>query len=104
VAFEKKCAAAIVPVANLMKFSNYANVVRAVYTTKSLPNQAFSAGPRITSQDQALIAAALLSKDGSPAVARLVSAYGADKGLAYTSKEEFAGLEAYLKDSWGYAR
>jgi ABC-type phosphate/phosphonate transport system substrate-binding protein len=104
VAFEKKCAAAIVPVANLMKFSNYANVVRAVYTTKSLPNQAFSAGPRITPQDQALIAAALLSKDGSPAVARLVSAYGADKGLAYANKDEYAGFDAYLKDSWGYSR
>jgi ABC-type phosphate/phosphonate transport system substrate-binding protein len=104
VAFEKKCAAAIVPMANLKKFSNHENVVRVVYTTKALPNQAFSAGPRITTQDQALIAAALMSKDGSPAVARLVSAYGGDKGLAYTSKEEFAGLEAYLKDSWGYAR
>jgi hypothetical protein len=105
VAFEKKCAAAIVPVANLMKFSNYTNVVRAVYTTRSLPNQAFSAGPRITSQDQALITAALLSKEGSPVVARLVSAYGTDnKGLAYASKQEYAGFDAYLKDSWGYSR
>lgn len=104
VAFEKKCAAAIVPVANLLKFSNYAKVVRAVYTTKSLPNQAFSAGPRISPQDQALIAAALLSKDGSPAITRLVSAYGGDQGLAHARKQEYAGLEAYLKDSWGYAR
>jgi hypothetical protein len=104
VAFEKKCAAAIVPVANLMKFSNYANVVHVVYTTRTLPNQAFSAGPRITTQDQALIAAALLSKDGSPAVARLVSAYGGEQGLAYASKQEYAGLDVYLKDSWGYSR
>lgn len=104
VAFEKKCTAAIVPVANLKKFSNNENVVRVVYTTKALPNQAFSAGPRITTQDKALIAAALMSQEGSPAVARLVSAYGADKGLAYASKEEYAGLDAYLKDSWGYAR
>jgi ABC-type phosphate/phosphonate transport system substrate-binding protein len=104
VAFEKKCTAAIVPMANLKKFSNSDNVVRVLYTTKALPNQAFSAGPRIASQDQALIAAALLSRDGSPAIARLVSAYGADKGLAYASKEEYAGLDAYLKDSWGYSR
>lgn len=104
-AFDKKCAAAIVPVANLMKFSNYQKVVRVVYTTRSLPNQAFSAGPRITSQDQALIAAALMSKEGSPAVARLVSAYGTDnKGLAYANKDEYAGYDAYLKNSWGYSR
>ena len=104
VAFEKKCTAAIVPVANLKKFSNSDNVVRVVHTTKALPNQAFSAGPRITTQDQALIAAALMSQEGSPAVSRLVSAYGGDKGLAYASKEEFAGLDVYLKDSWGYSR
>lgn len=104
VAFEKKCTAAIVPVANLKKFSNHENVVRVVYTTKALPNQAFSAGPRITTQDKALIAAALISREGSPVTARLVSAYGGDKGLAYASKEEYAGLDAYLKDSWGYAR
>ncbi|MCR4346051.1 MAG: phosphate/phosphite/phosphonate ABC transporter substrate-binding protein [Sulfuricaulis sp.] len=104
VAFEKKCTAAIVPMASLKKFSNHENVVRVVYTTKTLPNQAFSAGPRITTQDQALIAAALMSQEGSPAVSRLVSAYGGEKGLAYASKEEFAGLDAYLKDSWGYSR
>ena len=104
VAFEKKCTAAIVPVANLKKFSNHENVVRIVYTTKALPNQAFSAGPRITTQDQALIAAALMSTEGSPAVSRLVSAYGGEKGLTHASKEEFAGLEAYLKDIWGYSR
>lgn len=104
VAFEKKCTAAIVPMVNLKKFSNHENVVRVLYTTKVLPNQAFSAGPRISPQDQALIAAALMSQEGSPAVARLVSAYGGDKGLTHASKEEFAGLEAYLKDSWGYAR
>lgn len=104
VAFEKKCTAAIMPVANLRKFSNSDNVVRVVYTTKALPNQAFSAGPRISTQDKALIAAALISQEGTPAIARLVSAYGGDKGLAYASKEEYAGFDAYLKDSWGYAR
>ena len=102
VAFEKKCTAAIVPVANLKKFSNHEKVVRVVYTTKPLPNQAFSAGPRITTQDKALIAAALISREGSPVTARLVSAYGTGKGLAYASKEDYTGLDAYLKDSWGY--
>lgn len=104
VAFENKCAAAILPVANLKKFSNNENVVRVVHRTKALPNQAFSAGPRITTQDQALIATALMSREGSSAIARLVSAYGADKGLTHANKEEYAGLDAYLKDSWGYAR
>lgn len=104
VAFEKKCAAAIVPLANLKKFSNSENIVRIVYKTKVLPNQAFSAGPRISTADQARIAAALISQEGSPAMARLISAHGTDKGLAYASKEDYAGLDVYLKDTWGYGR
>lgn len=103
-AFEKKCAAAIIPVANLKTFSNHENIVRVVYRTKALPNQAFSAGPRITTQDQALISAALISQDGAAAAQRLLSANGADQGLAYASKDEYAGLDMYLKDSWGYSR
>ena len=103
VAFEKKCAAAIVPVANLKTFPNHENVVRIVYKSKVLPNQAFSAGPRISVPDQARISAALMSPEGASAIQRLLSASGA-QGLAFASKEEYAGLDTYLKDSWGYAR
>ncbi len=104
VAFEKKCAAAILPVAHLKKLSNSENLVRIVYKTKVLPNQAFSAGPRISTADQSRIAAALVSQDGSQAMARLISAHGTDKGLAYAHKEDYAGLDVYLKDTWGYSR
>lgn len=104
VAFEKKCVAAIMPLANLKTFSNHENVVRVIYRTKVMPNQAFSAGPRISNQDQALITAALISQDGANALQRLLSVNGADKGLVHASKEEYAGLEGYLKDSWGYSR
>ncbi|HEY5683551.1 MAG TPA: PhnD/SsuA/transferrin family substrate-binding protein [Sulfuricaulis sp.] len=47
VAFEKKCAAAIVPVANLKTFPNHETIVRVLYNSKVLPNQAFSARPRM---------------------------------------------------------
>lgn len=104
VAFEKKCAAAIVPVANLKTFPNHENVVRVLYKSKVLPNQAFSAGPRISVPDQARIAAALVSQEGNGAIQRLLSANGAEQGLAFANKEEYAGLDVYLKDSWGYSR
>ncbi|MCR4332954.1 MAG: phosphate/phosphite/phosphonate ABC transporter substrate-binding protein [Sulfuricaulis sp.] len=104
VAFEKKCAAAIVPLANLKKFSNSENIVRIVYKTKVLPNQAFSAGPRISREDQARIAAALVSPEASRVVSRLIAANGADQGLAFASKSDYTGLDVYLKDSWGYGR
>ena len=104
VALEKKCAAAILPVANLQKFINSENLVRVLYQTKALPNQAFSAGPRIAPRDQAAIAAALISQEGASVTARLRAAYGGDRGLAYATKAEYTGLDVYLKNTWGYAR
>lgn len=104
VAIEKKCAAAIVPIANLKKFPNSENLVRVVYKTKVLPNQAFSAGPRISPQDQATIATALLSKEGTAVISRLLATYASDQGLTFASKEDYAGLDVYLKDTWGFAR
>lgn len=104
VAFDKTCTAAIVPLENLKQFSNHENIVRVVYRTRTLPNQAFSAGPRITTKEQALISAALTAQDGVAVTQRLRTANGAPQGLAYATKDEYAGYDAYLKDSWGYLR
>lgn len=102
VAFEKKCTAAIVPVANLKKFINSENLVRVLYKTKALPNQALSAGPRISVQDQAQIAAALISQEGVAVTAQLMAASASDKGLTFASNGDYVGLDLYLKDTWGY--
>jgi len=102
VAIEKQCAAGILPVASLKKFRDSKNLVRVIHKTRSMPNQALSAGPRISREDQARIAATLMSPEASKIVSRLVAAYGTDKGLAYASKEDYAGLDVYLKDAWGY--
>jgi ABC-type phosphate/phosphonate transport system substrate-binding protein len=103
VAFDKRCAAGILPVANLEKFPNYENQVRVLYKTRTLPNQAFSAGPRLTAEDQARIAAALVSQEGMGVTARLRAEFGGE-GLAYATKAEYTGLDTYLKDTWGYSR
>ena len=99
---DKKCTAAILPTESLKKFHDSGKFVRVVYRTRILPNQAFSAGPRISRGDQALIAAALISPEAHHVLSRLMAAYGDGQGLGYTSKEEYAGLDVYLKDTWGY--
>jgi ABC-type phosphate/phosphonate transport system substrate-binding protein len=104
VAIEKQCNAGILPAASLKKFNESKNLLRAIYMTQPIPNQAFSAGPRISQQDQARIAAALVSPEASQAVSRLMAANGADKGLAFAGKNDYIGLDVYLKDSWGYSR
>lgn len=103
VAFEKKCTAAIVPMANLKKFINNDNFVRVVYKTKALPNQALSAGPRISAQDQAQITAALMSQEGAAVTAQLMATSASDKGWTFASNGDYVGLDIYLKDTWGYS-
>lgn len=103
VAFEKKCTAAIVPMANLKKFNQSENYVRVVYRTKALPNQALSAGPRVSAQDQAQIAAALMSQEGAAVTARLLASNASEKGLTFASNRDYVGLDIFLKDTWGYS-
>jgi ABC-type phosphate/phosphonate transport system substrate-binding protein len=102
VAIEKQCNAGILPAASVKKFNDSANLLRAIYMTQPIPNQAFSAGPRISRDDQARIAAALVSPEASRVVSRLIAANGADQGLAFASKSDYIGLDVYLKNSWGY--
>lgn len=104
VAFDKKCAAGILPLANLKKFPNSEDFIRVVYQTRPHPNQAFSAGPRISRDDQARIAASLVSPAANAVMGHLMATYGADKGLAYANTDEYTGLDIYLKDTWGYTR
>jgi ABC-type phosphate/phosphonate transport system substrate-binding protein len=104
VVLEKRCAAGILPLANLRKYDQQGTFTRIIFKSKSLPNQAFSAGPRIAREDQARIAQALLAPDADAVTAPLRAAYGADKRFVRASKEEYAGIDSYLKDIWGYAR
>jgi ABC-type phosphate/phosphonate transport system substrate-binding protein len=97
-----KCVAGVVPIANLNKFDKPGNASRVIFRTRTLPNQAFSAGPRVTREDQARIAQALTSAEGNDVTATLLATYGIEKGLVAANKSEYAGLDTYLKDTWGY--
>jgi ABC-type phosphate/phosphonate transport system substrate-binding protein len=100
----KRCVAGILPVADLKKFDPIGRETRVIYRSKPMPNQAFSAGPRVTAGDQAKIAAALLSSSGATATEALRTSFGATLGFAPASRAEFAGLDSYLKDAWAYTR
>jgi hypothetical protein len=71
-----------------------------------LPNQAFSASPRLTGDEQTKLAKALTSAESRVVIEPLLVAngVGAGKGLVAANKEEFAGMDTYLKDVWGYTR
>lgn len=95
------CVAGVLPVKNLEKFDR-GTFTRIVFRAKALPNQAFSAGRRISQEDQAKIAQALLSAEASGPTAKLRETYAVEGSFLPTTKEEYAGLGTWLKDIWGY--
>ena len=97
-----KCEAAVLPKKHLEKFDRERNAMRVVYQSKPLPNQALSAGPRITAEDREHIAAALLAPEAAAPTAKMREAYMGGKTFVSTSNAEYAGLGEYLRNEWGY--
>ncbi|OGI41917.1 MAG: hypothetical protein A2150_01345 [Candidatus Muproteobacteria bacterium RBG_16_64_11] len=94
------CAGGVMPVAQLEKFDRHGKT-RIVYKTPPLPNQAFSAGPRVSPEDRGKIAAALLSSEGRGPLETLRATYKLSHFTTATN-EQYKGLAAYLRNEWGY--
>lgn len=94
-----RCEATFIPLKNLAKFDAGENkLTKVIYKSRNLPNQAFSAGRRVSPEMQAKIRQALLSEEGKKATEKLREAY-AVKEFALATKEEYAGLGKLLKDT-----
>lgn len=96
------CIATVVPIKNLEKNDREGKLARIVYRHTALPNQALSAGPRITAQMRDRIQQALLSAEGRQATAALRATY-AGKDFVPATAKEYAGLGAYLRDELYYS-
>jgi ABC-type phosphate/phosphonate transport system substrate-binding protein len=96
-----KCAGGVLPAVNLKKLDR-AGAVKVVFKTQALPNQAFSAGPRISTEDQTRIAQALVSPAAAMATAKLRETYRVGDSFSPANNQEYLGLASYLKGEWGY--
>lgn len=97
-----QCVATVLPIKNLEKLDKGKNQARILYTSPAMPNQAISAGPRISQETQENIRQALLSDEGKAATAKLRSAY-AGKNFVAASRKEYAGQSVYIKDALYYS-
>lgn len=97
----EKCVAAVMPLLNFEKYDGDAQA-KILFRSKAVPNQAFSAGPRVSSEDQDRIAQALLSANAEGPTATLRSLYAGEGGLVRANKDEYLGLAVMLRDVWGY--
>ncbi len=97
-----KCTAGILPIANLKKLDASGVQAKVVWKNRALPNQAFSAGPRLTQIEQRKIAQALVSSNSKEATEKLRTAYRVGEKFEITKNQEYAGVSEYLKNEWGY--
>lgn len=96
-----KCAGGVLPVLNLEKYDR-TGATRIVYKTRPMPNQAFSAGPRVSLEDQQKIERALVSPEAAGPTAKLRAVYKVGDSFVPASNAEYRGMAAYLRNEWGY--
>ena len=97
-----RCAAGIVPLGTLNRHDPGAELTTVLFRTRPLPNQAFSAGPRLSREEQRKIARALIAPAAREPTARLRAALGLGEGFIRAANSEYAALASILKGEWGY--
>lgn len=97
-----KCASGVVPLANLKKFDPDGTHVKVLHQHKGYPNQAFTAGPRISRGLAEQITSLLQSAEGQAATQKLRDRYAGGKQLIPATIQEYAGISDVLADSYGY--
>lgn len=96
-----RCTAAAMQIKIFEKLDKETKGAKVIFESKGLPNQAFSASPRIASAERTRLAEALLSPAGKQATAKLREEYNG-QDFVPASAEEYIGHSMLLKDVWGF--
>ena len=96
-----RCVAGIMQAKLYQHINAKHHAARVIYRSQSLPNQAFSAGPRVPPAMRAQIATALLSAQGNAATSKLRAEFKSGQFVPATA-QEYAGLGKLLKNVWGF--
>ena len=99
---EGKCTAAVMRDKMLEKLNKDKDSARVIFQSPGVPNQAFSAGPRLPSEARYKIAAALTSSDARKQLPQFFDRYSKGKDLVSANDTEFRDLIVLLKDTWGF--
>jgi hypothetical protein len=96
-----KCMAGAIPMKVWDKHASK-HEVREIYRTAPYPDNALSAGPRVSEREQALLADDLVSAEGDRATVKFRERYAGNRKFVRTSNREYAGLGRILANEWGY--
>lgn len=96
-----KCAATVLPYEVHQKLDGNGTRTKLLYTGEPYPNQALTAGSRVSELARKQIVQALLSVEGQSIVRPIVTAFSGSEFLA-TTPEDYAGYVSLLKNVWGF--
>jgi ABC-type phosphate/phosphonate transport system substrate-binding protein len=99
---EGKCVAGMLPKVHLQKHDISGTYMRVMYSHRAIPEQAITAGPRLSAAEQAKIAEALTAPGTEATLASFREAYAFGGWFVRATNEEYAGLGAYLKPVAGF--
>lgn len=99
---EGRCVAGMLPVEELAALDPQGTTMRVLYRSPAYPNQAFSAGPRLTPAEQQRLAQALVAPQAQDALRAIRDAYGMHQGLVAASNAQYQGLARLLDNEWGF--
>jgi ABC-type phosphate/phosphonate transport system substrate-binding protein len=99
---EGKCVAGMLPKNHLQKYDKDGKQTRVVYEVRPAPEQAFTAGIRLSAQEREKIANAFKAPGAETMLASFREAYAFDGWFVPASNEEYVGLATYLKPVQGF--
>ena len=100
-AISGKCVGGILQAKLYQDLDKEAKAAKVLFTSKPLPNQAFSASPRVTAEKRERIVQTLLSPEGAAATQKLREVFKV-QALLPATVEEYQGLGKLLRDVWGF--
>ncbi|MFQ5756332.1 MAG: phosphate/phosphite/phosphonate ABC transporter substrate-binding protein [Acidiferrobacterales bacterium] len=95
------CDGAVVPLSVYHKLNPDSRYVRVLFRSDATPGPTLTVSPRLSPAVKAEILHALLSPEGQQIMAPLCKLLGADQVVGAVRKE-YAGLDAVLRDTWGF--
>lgn len=97
-----KCVAGMLPKVHLLKHDLNGQYMRVIYSHRPYPEQALTAGARLSPKEQTRISSALMTPGAEAALVNFREAYAFGGWFVPASNEEYAGLSAYLKPVQGF--
>ncbi len=98
---KKQCSGTVIPVELYSKFDGGHRITRVLYQSSDMPNQALTAGPKVSADARARIIAAMVSpKD--PSVVGLIAKSLGGQSFVRTNAAQYKGYIDLLRNVWGF--